>query len=298
MSKYILFGAGLLGKQALDEYGDKVICFVDNYKSGEYYLEKKVISLDEYIREYNNDDIQLVICVYQFRKIEEELIRLKIKYILYHNIYHDLKAPLSKEITHNKWPQKIKSLCDKEGYEILEIGSRVVTGANFRSLFEKANYTGFDLYDGPNVDVVGDAHQLSQYFNKKFDLIFCSAVFEHLAMPWIVADEIIKLLKNGGYVFIETHYSFSSHERPWHFFQFSEQALKVLFSENRGIRCIEAGVCDPLIGWFSDEASDYLRGKVVDGLYCHSEFLGQKNKDIEKLEWKQSDKFGMYPKKD
>ena len=55
------------------------------------------------------------------------------------------------------------------------------------SLFEYANYTGFDLYDGVNVEVVGDAHNLSQYFDKQYDLIFCSAVFEHFAMPWIVA---------------------------------------------------------------------------------------------------------------
>lgn len=48
-------------------------------------------------------------------------------------------------------------------------------------------------------------------------LIFSSAVFEHFAMPWQVSIEMIKLLKEGGYLFIETHYSYSGHERPWHF---------------------------------------------------------------------------------
>jgi hypothetical protein len=33
----------------------------------------------------------------------------------------------------------------------------------------------------------------------------------------------------GGVLFVETHFSFSSHERPWHFFQFSDMALRVLF---------------------------------------------------------------------
>ena len=131
---------------------------------------------------------------------------------------------ISHNISHSRWPSYLKQLCDYEGKDVLEVGSRVVTGTNFRSLFEKADYIGFDYYAGDNVDVVGDAHRLSHYFDKKFDLIFSSAVFEHLAMPWQASLEMIKLLKPGGYIFVETHYSFSSHERPWHFFQYSENA--------------------------------------------------------------------------
>ena len=59
-------------------------------------------------------------------------------------------------------------------------------------------------------------------------------------MPWLVAAEIAKLLKIGGIVFVETHFSFSSHERPWHFFQFSDMALRALFSPALGFECIEA----------------------------------------------------------
>jgi hypothetical protein len=70
-------------------------------------------------------------------------------------------------------------------------------------------------------------------------------------MPWIVATEIAKLLKVGGVVFVETHFSFSSHERPWHFFQFSDMALKTLFSSALGFECIEAGMSNPLVGRFS-----------------------------------------------
>jgi len=200
------------------------------------------------------------------------------------DMFLDPLVPMSVQIAHGVWPQRLKELCDREGAEVLEVGSRVVTGANFRSMFEKANYTGFDLYEGENVDVSGDAHKLSSYFqDRKFDLIFSSAVFEHLAMPWIVANEMIKLLKPGGYIFVETHYSYSSHERPWHFFQFSEQALKVLFSEEHGIECIEAGVSNPLVARFSRSSAcaEYLRGRYVPGMYCHSEFLGKKIREVD-----------------
>ena len=43
---------------------------------------------------------------------------------------------------------------------------------------------------------------------EKFDIIYSSACFEHFAMPWVVAIEIAKLLKVGGIVFVETHFSF------------------------------------------------------------------------------------------
>ncbi len=70
-------------------------------------------------------------------------------------------------------------------------------------------------------------------------------------MPWLVATEIAKLLNVGGHVFVETHFSYSSHERPWHFFQFTDMALKLLFNEALGFECIEAGVSNPIVGRFS-----------------------------------------------
>lgn len=191
-------------------------------------------------------------------------------------------VPLSREIAHGKWPAFLSERFNKPGCRILEMGSRVVTGANLSDRFDKADYTGFDIYEGPNVDVVGDAHRLSSYFPEgtQFDLIYTSAVFEHLAMPWIVANEMIKLLKVGGHIFVETHYSYSAHERPWHFFQFSDQALKVLFSPAHGIECIEAGVSDPMVGTFTNKAHKKLAGTKVYHIYCHSQFFGKKVREV------------------
>lgn len=197
-------------------------------------------------------------------------------------------VPMSKTISHKNWQSFLYENFNKPGMKILEIGSREVTGkSNARNEFSKADYTGFDYYPGNNVDVVGDAHNLSSYFNKedKFDLIYSSACFEHFAMPWMVALEISKLLKIGGSVFVETHFSFSSHERPWHFFQFSDMALKVLFSEALGFECIEAGVSNPIVGRFSSLADNYLKNKPISRLYCHSEYLGKKTRHIENFDW-------------
>jgi len=199
----------------------------------------------------------------------------------------DVSTP--KLVSHSKWQEYLYNIGNEKGKRILEIGSREVTGqSSAREKFAEAEYIGFDIYPGDNVDIVGDAHKLSSYFkeNEKFDLIYTSACFEHFAMPWIVAEEISKMLKVGGIVFVETHFSYSSHERPWHFFQFSDEALKVLFSKALGFECIEAGMSNPMVGRFSSLADDYLKNKPITGLYCHSEYLGKKVNDVEDFNWK------------
>lgn len=199
---------------------------------------------------------------------------------------NDVPTPFN--VSHANWRPYLYELANKQGMRILEIGSREVTGKSVdRSMFDKATYIGFDYYEGNNVDVVGDVHQLSTYFDKeeKFGLIYTSACFEHFAMPWIVAKEISKLLKVNGYVFIETHFSFSSHERPWHFFQFSDMALKVLFNKSLGIECLETGMSNPIVGRFSRFADSYIRYKPITGLYCHVESLGQKVKNVNDFNW-------------
>lgn len=227
------------------------------------------------------------------RNFLKQLYRLTIKpWVISQKTKSDKKylapdAPLSQKISHQKWQNYLVKVGNKPGMKILEVGSREVTGeSSARKDFSHAQYTGFDFYPGKNVDVVGDAHRLSSYFkNEKFDLIYSSACFEHFAMPWVVATEIAKLLKVGGMVFIETHFSFGSHERPWNFFQFSDMALKTLFSPALGFECIEAGFSNPIVGRFSMESDPYLRNIPISGLYCHTEFLGKKVREVANFDW-------------
>jgi SAM-dependent methyltransferase len=196
-------------------------------------------------------------------------------------------VPITQIAGHRNYLQYLKEAGNHKGFKILEVGSREVTGkSDARNRFANAEYVGFDFYPGPNVDIVGDAHQLTKYLDgQQFDIIYSSAVFEHFAMPWIVATEIVKSLKIGGIVFVETHFSYGSHERPWHFFQFSDMALKVLFSTSLGIECIEAGASNPIVGRFSASADDYLKFTPITGLYCHSEFLGRKIRNVDHFDW-------------
>lgn len=289
--KIILFGSGRMGERVFERVGYKVIAVIDNdsQKWGKIFKKNTpIISIEEYKKKYMGVHILISSSKYA-KEIAGQLETHGIyNYTFSLELWMRNDVPYCEEIAHGNWPYYLKNLCDKPGAEILELGSRRVNyGDKWNEYFKEANYLGFDYYPGEIVDVVGDVHKLSQYFDKRFDLIFSSAVFEHLAMPWKAALEIIKILKPGGYIFIETHYCFNSHERPWHFFQFSEEALNILFPKKFGMKCLKKGCCNLIEGRFSEEASIDLQGNIVGGLYCHSGFLAQKVMDIskEKLTW-------------
>lgn len=126
------------------------------------------------------------------------------------------------------------------GCRILEIGSREVSGVSRRHLFPDASeYIGFDIHDGPGVDVAGDAHELSSYFGQnRFDAVFSCSVFEHLAFPWKVVMETNRVLRPGGLCYVSTHPTWPPHELPWDFWRFPIAGLKLLFSEPLGFRVL------------------------------------------------------------
>ncbi|MGB8422163.1 class I SAM-dependent methyltransferase [Paraburkholderia sp.] len=130
----------------------------------------------------------------------------------------------------------------KPGDRVLEIGSRARSGNTYRFLVHpEVEYVGMDIAEGPNVDVVGDAHHLSRHVTGQFDTIFSISVFEHLLMPWMVALEMNKVLKVGGTAYIQSHPSFPLHDEPWDFWRFSKDAWEGLFNAHTGFEIIGKG---------------------------------------------------------
>lgn len=190
---------------------------------------------------------------------------------------------------HTIW-EWIRSNAGAPRTRVLELGSRsVVSDALWRQVIPDCDYTGFDVLTGRNVQVVGDIHKLSSYFApNSFDLVMAFAVFEHLAMPWIAVEEISKVLAVGGHTVIETHFSFSEHELPWHFFQFNSNALEILFCPELGFELVDSGLDSPIVGRFSHAAAPSLRGKPVPELYCHSSIIVRKVRsvDFDRFDWR------------
>jgi len=153
-----------------------------------------------------------------------------------------------------------------ENTRLLDIGGRARSGVNYSKLFPSAKCTVLDVLPGENVDVVGDAHAMSKLFPPgSFDAIFSTSVFEHLLMPWVVAVEMAKLLRLGGFAFIATHQTLGMHDLPWDFWRFSDTAWDGLFNRLTGFEIIDRALENPQFitpHFWSPEQGDHLEAAV------------------------------------
>jgi SAM-dependent methyltransferase len=97
-----------------------------------------------------------------------------------------------------EWCELVKYAHDEffVGTSVLDIGSLDINGNN-RYLFEQCNYTGIDIGEGNNVDVVCSGHLFKS--DDLFDVVISTECFEH-DEHWeqTLKNVINNLLKDGG----------------------------------------------------------------------------------------------------
>jgi len=106
--------------------------------------------------------------------------------------------------------------------------------------FEKAIKLDIDV--NAKVDVVGDAHCIP-FNNGVFDLAWVGGVFEHIKNPHKVIDEINRVLKERGYIYIEIPFFQRIHGAPEDYQRFTISGLKELCSRFQKIK--SGIVCGP-----------------------------------------------------
>ncbi len=123
---------------------------------------------------------------------------------------------------------------------VLDIGGRDRSRIDLSQAFRVAEYIVLDIMPGDNVDIVADAHDMSQVLEpSSFDYVVSASVFEHLLMPWKVAIEINRVLKLGGKAWISTHQTIGMHDNPWDFWRISDTAWDALFNAATGFRIVQ-----------------------------------------------------------
>jgi len=153
---------------------------------------------------------------------------------------------------------------------IIEIGSRARSGnVNVDWLPDGSNYIGFDILNGPNVDVVGDAHEIAKHFeSSSTDAIFSVSTIEHLAMPWKATAQINNVLRLGGLLFFASHQTWPVHDSPWDFWRFTSDTWRALLNRDTGFEIVEVAM-----GERASIVANYLSPSTV-GLDLQPAFLG------------------------
>lgn len=155
----------------------------------------------------------------------------------------DLLFPSKEDVALTEFKRSLK---DPAYRSVLEIGSRARSQVVRRDMFPEMAYTGLDILAGENVDVVGDAHALSDMFAAEtFDVVFSMAVFEHLAMPWKVAIELNKVMAMGGIGYLHAPQTTGLHDLPWDYWRFSDMAWHSLFNVHTGFEILKTSYTVP-----------------------------------------------------
>jgi len=128
-----------------------------------------------------------------------------------------------RELVEKNFPQdKIK---------ILDVGSYGVNGT-YKEIFcntEKYLYTGLDVNPGPNVDYVPvDPYRWPELQDEAFDVIISGQAFEHIEYPWLIVEEMNRVLKKNGLICIVAPSRGPEHKYPvdcWRYYPDGFRAL-------------------------------------------------------------------------
>jgi len=133
----------------------------------------------------------------------------------------------------------IKENLNKFEGPYLEIGSRDYGNTqDVRSLVskEEGDYVGIDMSEGKGVDHVLDLtlpiEEIDKVLGeKRFGTIICLSVLEHCDNPFKMCENISKLLKQGGRVYISAPFAWMFHGYPSDYWRFTHEGIKKLLPE-------------------------------------------------------------------
>ena len=126
---------------------------------------------------------------------------------------------------------------------VLELGTRRwgADPTHHRGLFGECEYVMTDFLDGEDVDVISDVHDLKEFDDSSFDVVYSASTFEHVQYPWVAATSLRRVLKRGGLLYVATHQTFPVHGYPSDYTRWTDKGLASLF-EWSGFRVVEAGM--------------------------------------------------------
>ena len=128
---------------------------------------------------------------------------------------------------------------DSSVHRLVDIGGRARSGIIHSASFRDKEVLVLDILPAPEVDIVGDAHRMSEFIEHgSVDAVYSTSVFEHLVMPWKVAIEMNRIMRIGAVGLIVTHQTVGMHDLPWDFFRFSDTAWKGMFNPKTGFEIL------------------------------------------------------------
>ena len=157
----------------------------------------------------------------EFSEVTDSLDILKSKLKKYSRAYYWLVNAISPIFESRGQKHFISNYLDNDKMS-LNVGS------GNSKIFE--NICNVDIFAYDNVDIVCDIADLP-FLDNSVDVVFNSAVLEHLPNPKKVVDEIYRVLKPNGVIYTAFPFIQGFHASPYDFTRVTEEGIKVLHQD-------------------------------------------------------------------
>jgi SAM-dependent methyltransferase len=126
------------------------------------------------------------------------------------------------------WPKNLERLLPADAL-VYDVGGKDARGRyDGFALPPGARLTVIDIAPGPYVDIVADAHDLHMIADGSADCALLMSVLPHVKRPWVVIDEVHRILKPGGLVAISSAFVYTYSPDPEDYCRFSVLGLESL----------------------------------------------------------------------
>jgi len=114
---------------------------------------------------------------------------------------------------------------------VLDVGAAYMGGARLWLLFPKGKYTGLDMAEAENVDIVMNAHSMIHKLSiNSYDMVMCFDTFEHDDRFWETLEGMKFVLKPGGYMLIGVPArNCPEHRHPGDYWRFMPQCQEAFY---------------------------------------------------------------------
>ena len=104
--------------------------------------------------------------------------------------------------------------------------------SRYEEIFKDCDYRTFDYDASTGADIVGDIHSIPMA-DDSCDAIICASVLEHVRDPIRAMEQLRRVLKKGGVIFLYVPSIYPYHARKGHYpdlWRFFDDTMRDLFS--------------------------------------------------------------------
>ena len=203
---------------------NKDLKFKTNYEYILDYLENRLNDgrlISEELTNFKKNKKNKIINLFLNDDIKNNYLTNEMK-----NIY---KIGLCETESGNEWGEdgEISNLI-KSNDLILNVGSGYRKCKS--KYFSLDNIINTEIFNYPTTDIVCDGNTLP-FKNNSFDVVLSLAVLEHVKDPFNHANELLRVLKPNGILYVDVPFLQPYHGYPYHYYNMTTAGVKNLFGD-------------------------------------------------------------------